>query len=70
MVDKGKYNDVENLFVESTFCGEVQEDNNEENHEEWLYITYNNKDMTDFEQCEINVTVGNSQKINCGLKGW
>ena len=25
--------------------------------------------MTDVEKCEINVTVGNGQKMKCGLKG-
>ena len=32
-------------------------------------ITYKKKDMTDIEKCEINVTVGNGQKMKCELKG-
>ena len=43
---------------------------------EWLgysgvsfQITYKKKDMTDIEKCEINVTVGNGQKMKCELKG-
>ena len=55
--------------------GEFQEDDNKEENEELfrdifasLKITYNKKDMTDDENCEINVTLGNGQKMNCKLK--
>ena len=27
------------------------------------------KDMTDFEKCEINVTVVNGHNMKCGIKG-
>ena len=34
-----------------------------------LHKIYNKKDMADVEKCEINVTVGNGQKMKCELKG-
>ena len=33
------------------------------------YIIYKKKDMIDIEKYEIDVTVGNDQKMNCNLKG-
>ena len=73
---KEKDGDVDNLFVGATFCGEVQEDNNEEDPKEWLgdsgassHITHKKRDLTDIKKCEINVTVGNGQKMKCELKG-
>ena len=71
--DKDDY--VNNIFVGATLCGEVQEEKNEENPEEWLgdsgasfHITHKKKDMIDVEKIDINVTVGNSQKLKCELK--
>ena len=59
----------------ATLCGEVQEENNKEHHEEWLvdsgaslHITHKKKDMTDVEEWDINVTVGNGKKSNHELK--
>ena len=59
----------------STFCGEVQEYNNQEYPEEWLgdsrassHITHKKKEMTDVKKCEINVTVVNGQKMKCEIK--
>ena len=59
-----------------TFYGEVSEYGKKEDLKEWLgnsgaslHITYKNKDMTDIEKCEINVIMGNGQKMKCGLKG-
>ena len=59
----------------STFCGEVQEENYEEDIEEWLvenskslHTTYENKEMKDVEKYNINITVGNGQKMKCKLK--
>ena len=72
---KERYDDTDNLFVGAKLCGEVQEENNEEDIKEWLgdsgassHITYKKKDMTDVEKYEINVTVGNDQKMKCDLK--
>ena len=60
----------------ATFRGEVQEDNNEEDLKEWSgdsgassYITYKKKDMTYVKKCEINVTLGNGQRMKCEMKG-
>ena len=73
---KEKDNGVNNLFVGDNFCGELQEENNEEDPEEWLcnsgassLITHNKKDMTDVEKCDINVTVVNDQNMKCDIKG-
>ena len=58
------------------FCGEVKEHNNEEDPEEWLgdsrlssQITDKKKEMKDVKKYEINVTMGNGQKMKCELKG-
>ena len=49
---KRKEYDVDNLFVGATFCGEVQEENDKEDTEEWLCdsgassnITHKKKDI-------------------------
>ena len=34
-----------------------------------MHITYKKKDMTNVQKCEINVIVGNVQKIRLKLKG-
>ena len=51
--NKQKEDDVENLFVGATFCGEVSESDNKEDLIEWLgesiaslHITYTKKNMT------------------------
>ena len=63
---KEKDDDVDNLFMGATLCGEVQEDNNEEDPKEWLgdsgassHITHKKKDMTEVKKCEINIAVEN-----------
>ena len=74
---KGKIDDdVNNLLVGATFCGEIQEDKDKEYPIKWLgdsgassHITHKKKDMTDVEKCDINVTVVNFQKMKCKLKG-
>ena len=60
----------------ATLCGEVQEEKNEEELEEWLiyssgslHIKYKKRDMTNVEKCDINITVGNDQNMKCKLKG-
>ena len=60
----------------ATFYGELQEENNQEDPKEWLgdsrassNITYKKKYMVDVKKCEINVTVGNGEKMKCELKG-
>ena len=52
---KEKYDDIKNLFVGATLCGEDQEESNKEDLKEWLgdsgaslHITYKKKNMTDF----------------------
>ena len=63
---KQKDNDVDNLFVEETFCGEFQEENDKEYPEELLgdsgasqHITHKKKYMTEVKKCDINVPLGN-----------
>ena len=34
------------------------------------HSTHREKDMTEVEKCDINVTVGNGQKMKCELKGF
>ena len=60
-----------------TFFGEAQEENNEKDTKECFgdsgassHITHKNKEMTDVEKCDINVTMGNGQKMKCKLKGY
>ena len=58
------------------FCVEVSESNNDEDPEEWLresgassYITYTKNNLTNIEECNIDVTVVNGQKMKCDIKG-
>ena len=51
------------------------ENNNKEDIEEWLEdtgaslnITYTRKNLTNIEECKIDVTVGNVQNTKCDLK--
>ena len=56
--------------------GEVSESNNDEDLEEWLgessvssHITCTSKNLTNIEECKIDVRVRNGQNMKCELKG-
>ena len=58
------------------FCGEASKSNNDEDLRQRLvdsgvlyHTTYTNKNITNVEECRIDVTVINGQKMNCELKG-
>ena len=57
------------------FCGENSEKDNEEDLKEWLgdsgaslRFTYTKKNMTNIEECNIDVTVGNCHKMKCDIR--
>ena len=61
--------------MRATFCGKVSENDNKEDLKEWLgesgaspHISYTKKNMTNIEECKIDVTLRNSQKMNYELK--
>ena len=58
------------------FCGEVTKSNNQEDLEEWLgdsgaslHINYMKINLTNVEECKIDIIVRNGQKMKCEIKG-
>ena len=73
---KEKEDDVEDVFAGVILCGEVSEGRDKEDIEEWLgdsvtssKTTCTNNNLTDVEELNINITVGNGHKMKRELKG-
>ena len=65
---------MDNLFVGSILCGEVSESSNKEDLKYWLgysgaslHTTYTKINLTDVEECKVDVTFGNGPKMKCEL---